>query len=448
MPGSKRKPTKAGSVAFTLALGKAPLRKFHRYGVYRTEAEIVFTGADGTVSRAGISLIFRRHGQGKGRQVARAGKGGSMIVPSKIALRAGLALAAALLCLAALFAASAGARTLEVPSFVAPGLKPDLSPSTVPGGRPYELINTFILNQTPTLEGIAGAPANIRDLSFELPPGFVANRAGFPRCTAESFAASACATANQVGVADLVLSAGVGALTVPVFNLMPPAGLPAQFGFRAMGSAVHIDFRLRAGSDYGVTASVSGLSAAAGVLSSTVRIWGVPGDAGHDAERFTGSGASAAGPYPEAPPFKPLLSNPTSCNGPLITTMEATTWQHPGEPIFAAPFEAPGGVGCNQLDFNPAIEAKPTTNLADSPSGLDFHLHIPQIQDPEGSASAQLRSARIVLPAGLVVNPAAANGLGTCSEQQIGPDRPLQRTPAPALRPAPDQLLGLLHRQP
>jgi hypothetical protein len=342
-----------------------------------------------------------------------------VIAPSKTALRTSLALAGALLCFAVLFAAPAGARTLEAASFVAPGVNPDQSPSTLPGGRPYELVNAFALNQTPTVEGITGAAANIRDLSFELPPGFVANTAGFPRCSAESFAASACATAAQIGVADLVLSAGIGTVTVPVFNLAPPAGIPAQFGFRATGSAVHINFQLRAGTDYGVTASVNGLSAAAGVLSSSVRIWGVPGDPGHDALRFTGNGSPAPGPYPEAPPFRPLLSNPTSCNGPLITTMRATTWQ-PGEPIFAAPFEAPGAVGCNQLDFNPDIEAKPTTNLADSPSGLDFHLHIPQIQDPEGSAAAHLRSARINLPAGLTVNPAAANGLGSCTEQQIG----------------------------
>jgi hypothetical protein len=343
-----------------------------------------------------------------------------MILPSRLALRTGLLLAAAVLCLGALLAPGAGARPLEATSFVAPGRNLDQSPSTLPGGRPYELVNSFTLNQTPTLEGITGAPANLRDLSFELPSGFVANSASFPHCGAESFAASGCATADQVGVAELTLSAGIGTVTVPVFNLVPAAGLPAQFGFRVMGSAVHIDLRLRAGTDYGVTASVSGLSAAAGVLSSTVRIWGVPGDPGHDAQRYTGSGASAAGPYPEAPPFKPLLSNPTSCNGPLITTMEAITWQHPGEPIFAAPFEAPGGVGCNQLDFNPDIDAKPTTNLGDSPSGFVFDLHIPQIQDPEGSASAQLRSVRVNLPAGLTVNPAAANGLGSCSEQQIG----------------------------
>jgi hypothetical protein len=343
-----------------------------------------------------------------------------MIVSSKLALRTGLALAAAFLCLGAFLAPGADARPLEATSFVAPGRNLDQSPSTLPGGRPYELVNSFTLNQTPTVEGITGAPANLRDLSFELPPGFVANSASFPHCSAEAFAASGCATAAQVGVAELALSAGLGTVVVPVFNLAPPAGLPAQFGFRALGSGVHINLHLRVGTDYGVTAAVSGLSEAAGLLSSTVRIWGVPGDPGHDADRYTGSGAGTPGPYPEAPPFKPLLSNPTSCNGPLITTMEATTWQRPGEPIFAAPFEAPGAVSCNQLDFNPGIEAKPTTNLGDSPSGFDFHLHIPQIQDPEGSASAQLRSVRVNLPAGLTVNPAAANGLGACSEQQIG----------------------------
>ena len=342
-----------------------------------------------------------------------------MIAPGRSALRAGLALAA-VLCLGALFVAPAGARDLQIPSFLAPGRNPDLSPSTAPGGRPYELVNAFTLNQTPTLEGITGPPANIRDLSFDLPPGIVANAASFPRCSAEAFSAAACGTVAQAGVAELDLSGGAPPVIVPVFNMVPPPGTPAQLAFRAPDGAVHIDFALRTGTDYGATATVNGLSENAGILSSAVRIWGVPGDPGHDALRFTGSGAPAAGPYPDAPPFKPLISNPTSCSGPLVTTMQVSTWQNPGQLIFAAPFEAPGTNTCNQLEFSPEIEAKPTTNLADSPSGLDLHIHLLQIQDPEGSATAQLRTAKINLPAGFDVNPAAANGLGTCTEQQIG----------------------------
>ncbi len=327
-----------------------------------------------------------------------------------------LTLSAALLCLAV----PASARNLEFPTFLSPGRNPDLSPSSAPGGRPFEVIDGFSLNQTPTLEAIPGPAANLRDISVELPPGFVANAATFPRCSQEAFNAASCATLAQVGVADLDLSAGAGAPTVPVFNLAPPPGQPAQFAFRALGSAVHVDFHIRGGSDYGATATVAGLSEAAGLLGSSLRIWGVPGDPAHDAERFMGDGTPAPGPYPEAAPYRPLLSNPTSCNGPLITTMEASTWQAPGQRIAAAPFEAPGTNECNQLDFEPIVDVKPTTNLADSPSGLDLHLNIRQNQDSEGAAAGHLRAAKIVLPAGLQLNPAAANGLGTCSPEQIG----------------------------
>lgn len=336
-----------------------------------------------------------------------------------------LVLGAALLYLGGICASSASARELEVPIFTTPGLNLDNSPSTVPGARPYELVNSFTVNQSPTVEelsggGHVGPTANVKSLRFELPPGVVATAVTFPRCVQEAFAAGACSTVSQVGIAKLTLSAGLGTLTVPVFNLLPSGGSAAQFAFRVRGSAVHIDFQLRSGSDYGVTETVAGLSESAGLLSSSVRIWGVPGDPRHDALRFTGDGAPAPGPYPEAPPFRPLLSNPTSCTGPLVTTMEATTWQQPGRVISAAPFEAPAVAACNQLDFSPTIEAKPTTNLGDSPTGLEVHLHIPQNQDPEGSASGQLRSARIVLPAGLSLNPAAAGGIGSCSPEQIG----------------------------
>jgi hypothetical protein len=334
-------------------------------------------------------------------------------------LRRSLGLAAAALCLGGVLSAPAGARELEVPSFLAPGRNPDLSPSSVPGGRPFEVINVFTLNQTPVLEGIAGPAENVRDLRFDLPPGMVADAAGFPRCSQEAFSARGCPTATQLGTAALGLAAGASAGTVPVFNIAPPPGMAARFAFRASGSAVQIDFHIRGGSDYGATAQLHGLSAAAGLLRSEVRIWGVPGDPLHDAERFAGNGVPAPGPYPEAPPYRPLISNPTSCDGPLVTSMEVSSWQAPAKSTSAAPFEAPPMSGCNQLDFSPEIEAKPTTDLADSPSGLDLHLHIPQNQDPDGAAAAQLRTAKIVLP-GLSVNPAAAGGLGACTPAQIG----------------------------
>jgi hypothetical protein len=76
--------------------------------------------------------------------------------------------------------------------------------------------------------------------------------------------------------------------------------------------------------------------------------------------------------------------------------------------------------GCQALSFDPTIEAKPTTNLTDSPSGLDIRLEVPQNEDPEGLATAHLRKAVVALPDGLTVNAASADGLGSCAPQQIG----------------------------
>ena len=39
------------------------------------------------------------------------------------------------------------------------------------------MIDVFALNRTPTLDGIPGPAANLRDLSIELPPGFAATTA-------------------------------------------------------------------------------------------------------------------------------------------------------------------------------------------------------------------------------------------------------------------------------
>jgi hypothetical protein len=341
--------------------------------------------------------------------------------------RAGtLALAlVAMLCLSGFSAALATARDFEVPTFVAPGRNQDQSPSTTAGSHPFELENYFAVNRATTAEelpggGHEGPSANVKDLALNLPAGMALNAAAFPQCGQEVFNGGNCSAATQVGVATVGLADGQGTITTPIFNLAPPPGLPAQFAYRVLLSAVRINFQIRSGTDYGLSANLSGLSEAFGLMTSSVEIWGVPGEPAHDPLRYTGAGAPAPGPYPEPAPFRSLLSNPTSCGGPLVTTMEADTWQLPSQITSAADFEAPAMVGCSQLDFDPTIEAKPTTNLGDSPTGLAVKLTTPQNKNAEGLATAQLRQAKITLPAGLTINPSLANGLGACSTQQIG----------------------------
>jgi hypothetical protein len=336
-----------------------------------------------------------------------------------------LALAAVLACLS-VSAVGAQAGELDVLSFSAPGLEADQSPSITAGARPFELINSFALSERKAPSGAAGPSENLKDLSFDLPPGIVGNAASVPTCTHVQFEleanGSACPEGSQVGTATLkVTFFKVGdTISVPVYNLVPPPGVPAQFGFVVVASYVHVNFHVRTGSDYGVTATLHNVSNTAPLFQSTVRIWGVPGDPAHDEKRVPCFYSGGSCPYPE-PEVEPFLSNPTSCaHRPLLNTMEVTTWQLPNETTFAIPYEADPMKSCGELDFAPTIAAKPTTNLGDSPTGLDIHLQIPQNQDPAGRATAHLQESKVVLPPSLTVNPSSANGRGACDLSQIG----------------------------
>jgi hypothetical protein len=81
-----------------------------------------------------------------------------------------------------------------------------------------------------------------------------------------------------------------------------------------------------------------------------------------------------------------------------------------------------GITGCAGVEFKPTLKARPTTNVADSPSGLDVDLEVPQTSSLSQRATSNLKKAEVTLPEGLVVNPAGANGLSGCSSAQIGID--------------------------
>ena len=126
---------------------------------------------------------------------------------------------------------------------------------------------------------------------------------------------------------------------------------------------------------------------------------------------------------------------PSACSGPLEASVSVASWEDPDNPISgsAQTLDSDGnpvGVsGCSALDFKPTLKARPTTNVADSPSGLSVDLHVPQTNSLNQLATANLRKAVVTLPDGLVVNPSAGNGLGSCSSAQIGLTTPVGQTP-------------------
>jgi hypothetical protein len=340
----------------------------------------------------------------------------------------------------------------------------DGSTDTQAGSHPYQLQSTVNFNQT--LEEVqlpgqprrleAGAPGLTKNIAFSLPPGLLGNLTAAGQCSAGDFSSLAtsvggarnlCPASSAIGVATVTILApsplGYATVAVPLFNLEAAQGEPGRFGFEVEGVPVVVDVAVRTDGDYGVTASVNNATAAAQVLGAEVIFWGAPGDQSHDGSRgweclregLFSKGQACQAPNPR--PSVPFLTLPTSCTGRLATTMAGIDWT--GEPVgssylFGDQLGNPLASlqGCDQLPFDPSIEAQPQgeegqpTTSASTPTGLEVKVKVSQAGTltPGALGDAAVRSATVTLPQGMMLNPSAANGLGACSEQQIGYEGP------------------------
>jgi hypothetical protein len=238
------------------------------------------------------------------------------------------------------------------------------------------------------------------------------------------FKANDCPDGSAVGMVVVQQIEGKGGVApLPLYDLEPPQGMPAQFGFQILGASFFIDTSVRTGSDYGISAHLRNVSEIKRVTAAAVTIWGTPADAVHDRVRggclnqvesmtFDSVGSCRAGIA-----AKPFLRLPTSCETALTESMSFNTWTDPAS-FATAPDPAPPAQNCAPLGFSPTITSRPQVSSADSPSGLAFDLHVPQSEDPEALASADLRDAVVTLPAGVAVNPSSATGLLGCTSAQ------------------------------
>ncbi len=327
------------------------------------------------------------------------------------------------------------------------------------GSHPFQLTSTLDFNQTLEPYSVPGgehgvypsAPALPRDLHFKLPPGLVGDSTAVPECTEVDFAVNAggskdlCPPDTVLGVATVIINdpipLGFASLSVPVFNLVPAHGEPARFGFDVENVPVILKTAVPAGGEYAVEVSVSDTSQAVQVLASQLTLWGVPGDRRHDSSRgweCIGGGwweQNAEPPVPCTPMDEQtptaFLTLPTSCTKPPVTSMSGDSWPtgengseytlqgKETEYEFPSPFS-----GCSLLPFEPSIAVQPETAQASTPTGLDVEVQMPQASTLSGAPSAlgeaDLQETTVTLPKGLLLNPAAANGLQACSTLQFG----------------------------
>jgi uncharacterized repeat protein (TIGR01451 family) len=283
-------------------------------------------------------------------------------------------------------------------------------------------------------QNVGGATAgNLKDTTYDLPPGFAGDLVDTPACAAADFLREDCPVGSQIGVTTIdVLPFGPQLQLQPVYNLAPEPGFVGKIGFWVKGYFYEGDVKVREpgepgtleggpGEPYGLQTTF--YDATAGLVevdSVSLTVWGVPGSAVHDPLRWVPSTPEAENGHFGASSSidVPYLSNPTSCGGePLRAAFTVTSWQGQAPP--ATPMSFGPIFGCDALVLEPSLTAEVSADTPSSATGLDVATRITQTYpSPDVLAAPTLAKEVVTLPEGMTVNPSSGAGLGACSEAQ------------------------------
>jgi len=357
----------------------------------------------------------------------------------------------------------------------APGDEPSwrLTPQIQAGDHPDATASFFFNYENVNANGTDG---NVKNVIAKLPPGVVGNPESVPKCNSIAAQAvpPACGPETQLGLATIAFATQLNLApqdlrAFPVYNIEARDTVTAEFTIGNVGSYFNIPItaRGRTNSDYGVDTLALLIPDVVAIGGQAFTLWGVPWAAEHDRFRVAGENLFNMDAFgygrdglplelqekyrPEWGPIKPFFTNPTECSGrPLPVTIDTDSWQRPvsrGGSYVSQTVLTDVLAGCDQIPFDPSMVLRPDVRVADSPSGLDVELSIPQNNDPPaealgnpnlpldpaddtgapaywrtpaGRATAHLKDTTVRLPAGTSFNPAAANGLQGCNTAQIG----------------------------
>ncbi len=319
---------------------------------------------------------------------------------------------------------------------------PDGSIDTQAGSHPYETTAVFAVNSW--IDPATGAEEPVgepRVLDFKLPPGLVGNPTAVGQCPRADFdegqlgeesepIGKGCPVSSRIGWDYPEIEGHLGG--EPLYNIVPPPGVAAQFGFEVNGITVLLDAKVRSGGDYGITVHVNNVPQRK-LTFDTVTFWGNPSEPDHDIGRQGHNGLGSRGCVEDGKggcvylgPAEPFLTLPTSCQGsqPIFAEMLGT-WENLGATSRA---EARthndedvevGATGCEQLaHFEPSAAIAPDTASADTPAGLTAEVRVPQNVNAEELSTAGLKNTTVTLPEGMVLNPGQATGLVACEPGQ------------------------------
>jgi hypothetical protein len=305
-----------------------------------------------------------------------------------------------------------------------------MSPTTTQaGGHPNVTMFVHYLNRNNPPSETCFCD-DVKTITFHFPTGFIGDPHSQAICSLAEFSLAACPISAQVGQVESLLFGN--RIVLPLYNLETHPDQAGQIGFIFPLTPFpnFIDLRARTDSDYGLDSATFPIPHPIVFDTIRVNIWGVPAFPENDFYRFKtpltvfgecglfaicGDGTVTNFPSP-APP-KPYLENPTTCGGSLESSVDLVYYNgkryHAEEPW-------PATTGCTLLTFNPSISVTPTTDQADTASGVDVDLKVPQAQSPTQPSPSQIRTTRTTLPAGFSINSSAADGKVACAQSETG----------------------------
>lgn len=320
---------------------------------------------------------------------------------------------------------NAGQASFGIEQFAFAAGRLDGTSDTQAGDHPYGVTTTIDLNTVFGSYHLAdrGPAQEVKDVAVDLPMGFVGDPAAAEQCPQVDLTNTEgaigrgdfradCPAGSKVGTVRLVWGGGDHSEAFPVYNVVPGHGYPAELGFNAgLAAPIYLyasvvpgtlGYRLQVGTPAALRVpgyAVEGIS---------LTVFGDPAEQ-------DGSGGSAA-----------FVTNPADCSaGPLSADVQASSWDEGQATAEARAY--PALTGCDLLQgdaaFDPSLQVAPETTQADTPSGYEFDLKLPQGPSVFGAlATPDLRNATVTLPAGVSISPSLASGphaLEGCTAAQI-----------------------------
>ena len=310
---------------------------------------------------------------------------------------------------------------------------------TQAGDHPYESTLSFSLN---TIDNeiltnntgylVAGGPE--KDIVVDFPPGVTGDPTVVEQCPQYLIAIDGCPHSTQIGYGKVQIftrpfeAYEFSAATIPIFNVVPPAGYAAEFVAVYPNAFVLIPLyaTVTPDSNYDariITPSIPGVGDTSDV---SLTFFGTPET---NVSSFDEYRSSIKGSQPTA-----FLDDGVDCSaGPQVATVSADSWRRPGpflpdgQPDLSGPGWAsrsttmfPSLTGCELLQFTPSLTVTPETTRADEPSGTTVDIHVPQApQELPSLLTPEFKETTVTLPSGVSLSPSAGDGLEGCTNAQI-----------------------------